>query len=104
MAPYEEMIKEFERDFRTPEFHKGSRMRTQLLRGERADMNALLVPLNHATTFWHNTMTVVRRQADFVFGGLHEPIEAWISWIEATRQESGGSPNTYVRHFAPLTY
>ncbi|MBI2777950.1 MAG: hypothetical protein HYX57_11910 [Chloroflexi bacterium] len=86
MAPYRAMIERYDEDFRTPEFHQGSKLRTELHGSPRLDANDLMAPLNHAVnTIWHNAMENVKHGTSFVFGGLHEPWEKWSQWVDQVR-------------------
>lgn len=59
MAPYEEVLVSYDQQFRTPEFHKGSVLRAELLGQKAIDVNDLLELVNRASNVIMENLTSI---------------------------------------------
>jgi hypothetical protein len=72
LAPYKDEIVKYDQVFRTPEVHKSSFLRAQMLRGEVSDANAQLNLLNRAmNNVWENVQSIVGGDGAVSFTDLH---------------------------------
>lgn len=74
LIPYRPQIDYYDDRFRTPELHKRSALRAQLMSGDdlAADGNSLLSLLNHAlNVVWENITSIVAGGGVVVLGGVH---------------------------------
>jgi hypothetical protein len=66
------VIERYDDRFRTPEFHKGSILRKELLGGAKIDLNELLELVNRATNaIWENLTSIVGGGDAIHFTDLH---------------------------------
>ena len=67
-------MEDFDSKFRTPEFHKNSTLRKEILEDQELDYKLLLKPVNNAlNTFWVNTLEIVSGRDAYIFPGRHVP-------------------------------
>jgi hypothetical protein len=72
LEPYESVVEGFDDRFRTPEFHKGSILRKELLGGAAVQPNDLLQLVNRATNaIWQNLNSIVEGGEARLFTDLH---------------------------------
>ncbi|KXX61077.1 hypothetical protein AZG88_34840 [Rhodococcus sp. LB1] len=69
--PYEQVIAQYDDKFRTPEFHKSSTLRREIL--ERSlDINDLIEPLNYFTNgIWSNIISITKGNGPISFHQIH---------------------------------
>ncbi|MER6665099.1 hypothetical protein ABT256_11165 [Amycolatopsis japonica] len=72
MAPYEEVLVSYDQQFRTPEFHKGSVLRAELLGQKSIDVNDLLDLVNRASNvILENLTSILEGRWPAVFTDVH---------------------------------
>lgn len=72
MSAYESSISNYDQNFRTPEFHKHSVLRSELLGQKTIDLNALLNPINLvANAVWENMLAIICGGSPTTFTGVH---------------------------------
>jgi len=72
LVPYEAVIEEFDQNYRTPEFHKGSRLRGEILGSAKIDLNELMTLLNRAVNgVWDNLTSITTGGHAIAFTDLH---------------------------------
>jgi hypothetical protein len=76
LEPYESVLQEYEDSYRTPEFHKGSVLRAELLGKRVIDPNKLLDLVNRSMNIvWENTISIVSGGKAQHFTDLHMSAE-----------------------------
>ena len=72
LVPYANELEEYENKFRTPEFHKGSVLRAELLGNKENNATDLLKLLNRAmNVIWENVLQALRGEPPSHFTDLH---------------------------------
>ncbi len=72
LAPYGKALEEYDNEYRTPEYHKSSVLRAELLGSIAVDPNELLKPINLAVNnIWENLLSIVGGGKARSFSGLH---------------------------------
>ena len=71
--PYEDVVAKHDTEWRTPEFHTGSKLRGRIFgKTVPADPNELLVLSNALRNgIWPNIVAIARGGEPYIFGGLH---------------------------------
>ncbi len=72
LVPYIELVGEFDDLYRTPEYHKSSKLRAALLTGREIPANQLVEPVNRAMKIWQNVLSIICGGKAIVFDDLHE--------------------------------
>ncbi|MFE2753488.1 hypothetical protein ACFXGA_15980 [Actinosynnema sp. NPDC059335] len=73
LTPYEAIVEAFDARYRTPEYHKHSVVRGQLVSGKDLDLNDVLTPLNYLkNTIWPNLISILNGRTAAHFTDLHE--------------------------------
>jgi hypothetical protein len=72
LEPYEREIEHFDSTYRTAEFHKGSKLRGEILHGRAVEVNEILQPHNHVlNTIWPNLIEILHGRPASHFTTLH---------------------------------
>jgi hypothetical protein len=74
---YRTLIKQYDSEYRTPEFHTGSRLRMELDGRPAPDPNDLLALVNaNMNAVWQNVLQVAQGGQTFAFTSVHMTIDA----------------------------